>query len=142
MTENEIGDIIVNRAMAIHRSLGPGLFESVYLKVLAFELRKAGLKVETETPIPICYKDMVIENAFRADLVVENKVIIELKSIENLNNSHKKQLLTYLRLTGLKLGYLFNFSEELLRHGMHRIVNGLNQEWKNLNQTNTSPRNI
>ena len=128
MTENLIGKVIVNKALAVHRSLGPGLYESVYIKVLDYELRKAGLQVEIEMPISIHYNDIVFENAFRADLVVENKVIVELKSIEKLNNSHKKQLLTYLRLTGMKLGFLFNFAEALLRDGMHRIVNGLEEE--------------
>jgi GxxExxY protein len=106
MTENEIGAIIVDAAIRIHRELGPGLLESVYEVILAFELGQRGLSVTRQVPIPIRYKQMIFEEAFRADLVVESKVVVELKCLEQINEAHKKQLLTYLRLTGCKLGFL------------------------------------
>jgi len=125
MTENEIGTIIVDAAVAIHRELGPGLLESVYDMVLAYELGQRGLSVKRQVPIPIQYKQMTFEEAFRADLVVEDKVIIELKSVEQVSQAHKKQLLTYLRLTGCKLGFLLNFGEALMKRGITRTVNGI-----------------
>jgi GxxExxY protein len=106
MTENEIGAIIVDAAIRIHRELGPGLLESVYEVILAYELGQRGLSVTRQVPIPIRYKQMIFEEAFRADLVVESKVVVELKCLEQINEAHKKQLLTYLRLTGCKLGFL------------------------------------
>ncbi|MBM4296213.1 MAG: GxxExxY protein [Deltaproteobacteria bacterium] len=125
MTENEIGTIIVEAAIAIHRELGPGLLESVYEIILAYELEQRGLSVKRQVPIPIHYKQMTFDEAFRADLLVENKVVVELKSIELINQAHKKQLLTYLRLTGCKLGYLLNFGEALMKRGITRTVNGM-----------------
>jgi GxxExxY protein len=125
MTENEIGTIVVDAAVALHRDLGPGLLESVYEVILAYELAQCGLSVRRQVPIPIRYKDVAFEEAFRADLVVENKIIIELKSIEQVSNAHKKQLLTYLRLTGCKLGFLLNFGEALMKRGITRTVNGI-----------------
>lgn len=125
MTENEIGTIIIEAAIAIHRELGPGLLESVYEIVLAYELEQRGLSVKRQVPIPIHYKQMTFDEAFRADLLVENKVVVELKSIELINQAHKKQLLTYLRLTGCKLGYLLNFGEALMKRGITRTVNGI-----------------
>lgn len=127
MTENPIGERIVDAAVRIHRSLGPGLLESVYETVLAHELDRDGLRVERQVTIPVEYQGMKFEEGFRADLVVESKVIVELKCMEKINNSHKKQLLTYLRLTGAKLGYILNFSESLMKHGITRIVNGLDE---------------
>ncbi len=124
MNENEIGKIIVNSAVTLHRELGPGLLKSVYEVILAHELEKCGLTVIRQVAIPIEYGGVTFTEGFRADIVVENKVIIELKSVETINKSHKKQLLTYLRLTGYKLGYLLNFGEALMRDGISRIING------------------
>lgn len=124
MNENEIGTIIVDTAMQLHRGLGPGLLETVYEVVLANRLRRAGLRVERQVSVPIQFDGESFDEGFRADLIVENRVIIELKSVEKLNSAHKKQLLTYLRLTGLKLGYLLNFGNELMKNGISRIING------------------
>ena len=124
MNENGIGDIVVTTAITIHKDLGPGLLESVYETILAKELEKSGLSVKRQVTVPIKYKGITFQEAFRADLIVENKVIIELKSVENINNAHKKQVLTYLRLTGIKLGYLLNFGAGLMREGIFRIING------------------
>ena len=125
MTENEIGTIIVNAAIAVHRQLGPGLLESVYEIVLAYELQQRSLGVNRQMPIPIRYQDMTFDEAFRADLLVAEKVIVELKSVEQVSEAHKKQVQTYLRLTGCKLGFLLNFGEALLKRGITRVVNGL-----------------
>lgn len=125
MTENDIGRIIVDAAVAVHRELGPGLLESVYEVILAYELGRRGLSVRRQVPIPIHYKQIRFEEAFRADLMVEDKIIIELKSIEQVSEAHKKQLLTYLRLTGCKLGFLLNFGEALMKRGITRTVNGI-----------------
>lgn len=125
MTENEIGKIIVNTAIAIHRELGPGLLESVYEIVLAYELKQQGLFIERQLPVPIQYKGIQFDEGFRLDLMVDKKVIIELKAVEAINNAHKKQLLTYLKLTNKKLGYLLNFSEALMKDGITRTVNNL-----------------
>ena len=127
MTENEIGTICIEAAIGVHRELGPGLLESVYEIVLAHELAQRGLRVERQVPIAISYKGMIFEDAFRADLVVEDKVIVELKSVEQLNKAHRKQIQTYLRLTGLKLGYLFNFGAALMKEGIVRAVNHLEE---------------
>ena len=124
MRENEIGMIIVNTAIALHRELGPGLLESVYEVLLADELEKSGVSIERQVTIPIEYENISFVEGFRADLIVEQKVIIELKSVEKINKAHKKQLLTYLRLTGYKLGYLLNFGEALMKDGISRIING------------------
>ncbi len=125
MTENEIGQNVVDAAIGVHREIGPGLLESVYEMVLAHELRQRGLRVEQQVFIAIEYKGVTLEKAFQADLIVGDKVIVELKCVENISNAHKKQLLTYLRLSGRKLGYLLNFSEALMKHGITRTVNGL-----------------
>jgi GxxExxY protein len=125
MTENEIGTIIVDTAIVVHRELGPGLFESVYMIILQYELKQRGLHVDREVPIPIVYKEIQFNEGFRADLVVEEKVIVELKSVEHVTAAHKKQVQTYLRLTGCKLGYLLNFGEELMKSGITRCVYGL-----------------
>ena len=122
--ENEIGKIVVDSAISIHRELGPGLLESVYEIILAHELKKNGLFVERQIEVPIEYKGIKFNEGFRADIIVEKKVILELKSIESVNKSHKKQLLTYLKLTGIKLGYLLNFGEALMKDGISRIING------------------
>ena len=125
MTENELGKIIVDAAVEVHRKLGPGLLESVYEVILAYELGQRALSVKRQVPIPIRYKQLTFDEAFRADLVIEDKVIVELKSVEQVSQAHKKQLLTYLRLTGCKLGYLLNFGEALMKRGISRTVNGI-----------------
>ena len=125
MTENDISKIVVNTSYNIHRKLGPGLLESVYEEILFYELIKNGLKVKRQKAIPVIWEDIKMELGFRADLIVENKVIIELKSVETIAPVHPKQLLTYLKLTGLKLGLLINFNEKLIKDGIIRIVNKL-----------------
>ena len=124
MNENEIGSIIIDSAIQIHKVLGPGLLESVYETVLFHKFSANGLKVKKQVPIPIEFEGIQFDEGFRADIVVNNKVFIEIKSIEKINNVHKKQLLTYLKLSNLKLGYLINFKEELLKNGITRIING------------------
>jgi GxxExxY protein len=125
MQENEIGKNIIDIAINIHRETGPGLLETVYEVILADQLQKKGFKVKRQIAIPIEYRGIRFEEGFRADIIVDNKVIIELKCVKKLNNAHKKQLLTYLRLTGMHLGYLLNFSESMMKHGIHRTVNSL-----------------
>jgi GxxExxY protein len=127
MTENEIARIIVDAAFKVHVALGPGLLESVYEVVLAFELERRGLQVHRQQSISIVYEALTIENAFRADLVVEGKVIVEIKSVEVTQPVHAKQLLTYLRLSDRRLGLLINFGAALLRNGVTRVVNGLEE---------------
>jgi len=127
MKENEIGRIVVDVAIKVHRELGPGLLESVYEVVLAHELQGRGLKVERQVPVSISYQGLLFDEAFRADIIVGRKVILELKSVERVTDAHKKQLLTYLRLTGMKLGFLINFGEALMKDGITRIVNGLDE---------------
>jgi GxxExxY protein len=127
LTENEIGTLLVKTAIDVHRELGPGLLESVYEIVLAYELNKRGMNVLRQVPVPITYKDMVFEEAFRADLLLADKVIVELKSVEQINRAHRKQIQTYLRLTGLKLGYILNFGAVLMKEGIVRAVNGLEE---------------
>ena len=124
MTENEIGDIVVECAVRLHRELGPGLLESVYEVLLTHMLQEAGLRVDRQVSIPIEFHGIRFDEGFRADLVVEDKVILELKSIESVNKAHKKQVLTYLKLTGKKLGYLLNFGEDLMKDGISRVING------------------
>jgi GxxExxY protein len=125
MTENEIGTIIIETAIAVHRELGPGLLESVYEVILAHEMRNRKLRVERQLQIPIEFKGIKFDEGFRADIIVEEKVILELKSVEKVTAAHKKQVQTYLRLTGCKLGYLLNFGEALMKDGITRCVNGL-----------------
>ena len=124
MTENEIGEIVVDCAVKLHMRLGPGLLESVYETVLCYELQKRGLSVQRQVPIPITYDNMLFTEGFRADLFVDGKVILELKSVEHVTKAHKKQLLTYLRLSGRKVGYLLNFGEALMKDGISRIISG------------------
>ncbi len=125
MDENEISKIIVDSCYKVHKKLGPGLLESVYEEVLAYELRKNEIKYERQVCIPVRYNNIRMEIGFRADLIIEEKVIIEIKSIETVMPVHKKQLLTYLKLSGKKLGLLINFNEELIKDGITRIVNNL-----------------
>ena len=124
MKENEIGSIIVDCAVELHRNLGPGLLETVYEVTLARALERRGLAVQRQVSVPIEYQGETFSEGFRADLIVGELVIVELKSIERVTPAHKKQLLTYLRLTGLKLGYLLNFGEALMRDGITRTING------------------
>jgi GxxExxY protein len=128
MTQNEIGRVVVDSALSIHRSLGPGLLESVYEAVLAHELKKRGLQLSRQVPIAIEYDGVKFNEGFRADIVIQDSVILELKSVESVCDVHKKQLLTYLRLTGLKLGFLLNFGSNLMKSGITRIVNGLEDD--------------
>lgn len=125
MTENELAKVIVNTCYNIHVELGPGLLESVYEEILFYELTTQGYKVERQKGIPVFWKDLRMDIGFRADLIVENKVVVELKSVELIAPVHPKKLLTYLRLTNLKLGLLINFNEALIKDGITRIVNGL-----------------
>ncbi|MGQ8337711.1 GxxExxY protein [Sunxiuqinia sp. A32] len=125
MTENEISKIVVDAAFRIHQQLGPGLFESVYEEILNLELADKGMKVEKQKPIPVVWKGQKLDHGFRADLIINNKVIVEIKSIETLAPVHYKQLLTYLRLSDCKLGLLVNFNEALIKNGIHRVVNNL-----------------
>lgn len=121
--------------MAIHKELGPGLLESVYEIILLHKLRERGLKAERQVAIPIEYQGIKFEEGFRADIIIDEKVILELKSIETVHNAHKKQLLTYLKLTEMKLGYLLNFGEALMKNGIIRTVNGLEEPDKKFSQS-------
>lgn len=125
MHENDIAKVVVEAAYRIHTALGPGLFESVYETLLAYELKKAGLTLERQKAIPLRYDGISFDEGFRADMVVEHRLIVELKSIENIMPVHKKQLLTYLRLADKRLGLLINFGSPLIRNGIFRVVNGL-----------------
>lgn len=127
MTENQIGKEVIDASINVHRQLGPGLLESVYENVLAYELAKRGLKTERQKDVPVHYDGHLLEVGFRADLIIEGKVLLELKSIESIHDVHKKQTLTYLKLSGIKLGYLINFNVSLLKEGIVRIVNGLEE---------------
>jgi GxxExxY protein len=127
MTENQIATLVLDAAFKIHKTLGPGLLESVYEATVDFELRKQGLRVIRQLGLPVDYEGIKLELGFRVDLIVSNKVIIEIKSVEALAPVHKKQLLTYLRLMNLRLGLLLNFNVELMRNGIQRVVNGLAQ---------------
>jgi GxxExxY protein len=124
MNENEIAKRILDAAFVVHTKLGPGLLESVYEIILAHELKKAGLLVERQRPMPITYDGILFEEGYRADLLVESKVIVELKSVAAVSAVHAKQVLTQLRLSGLKLGLLINFGEAHLKNGIKRIING------------------
>jgi GxxExxY protein len=125
LDENAVGTIVIETAIEVHRELGPGLLESVYEMVLAHEIAERGLSVHRQVPISVAYKTLVFQDAFRADLIIAEKVLVELKSVEQLNAAHRKQLQTYLRLTNLKLGYLLNFGCALMKEGIVRAGNGL-----------------
>jgi GxxExxY protein len=125
MHENELSKIIVDAAFKVHNALGPGLLENVYKTALAFEMQRRGLAVAVERPIPAVYEEVYLELGFRADIVVENKVIVETKSVEALAPIHAKVLLTYLRLADVRLGLLINFNVELIKDGIRRVVNNL-----------------
>ena len=124
MTENEAAKHVLDAAFIVHSKLGPGLLESVYEVVMAHELRKLSVKVDRQKPISIHYDGLIFEEGFRADLVVQGIIIVELKSVEALTALHGKQLLTQLRLSGLKLGLLINFGEVHLKNGIKRVING------------------
>jgi len=125
MSENEIAKILVDIFLKVHRALGPGLLESVYEAAICYELDAAGLAYKRQKGIAVIYEDVKMDLGFRADIIVEDKVIVEVKSIEALAPVHHKTLLTYLRLTDLKLGLLVNFNVEMIKDGIKRIVNGL-----------------
>jgi GxxExxY protein len=124
MKENEITGMMVNAFYKIHTTLGPGLLESVYEEVICYELEKAGIMYSRQREISVPYDGIILEKAFRADIIIMNKVIIEIKSVENVLPVHCKQLLTYLRLTDIKVGLLVNFNVDLIKNGVRRIVNG------------------
>jgi GxxExxY protein len=125
LTENEIGEILIAEAIELHRALGPGLLESVYELILAKALKDRGLAVERQVAIPIEYRGIRFEEGFRADLLIERRVLAELKSVSRIDDAHRKQILTYLRVTGLKLGYVLNFGNARLSDGITRVVNRL-----------------
>jgi GxxExxY protein len=125
MIENEITGIIIDKCVKIHKELGPGLLESIYEEILLYELRRSDLKYQRQVNIPIIYEDQIFNNGYRIDIIVENQVIIELKSVEIVLPVHKKQLLTYLKISGIKVGLLINFNEDLMKNGIIRIVNNL-----------------
>jgi GxxExxY protein len=123
MEINDITGSIIEEAIKIHNDLGPGLLESVYEEILAYRLNKRGLSVNRQVPIPVYYDDIKMEVGFRADLIINNKVIVEIKSVETIIAVHPKILLTYLKLTGITVGLLINFNEAVLKTGIKRIVN-------------------
>ena len=125
MTENEISRLVVDLCFKIHKQYGPGLFESVYEEIFGYEWSKNGIHFTRQQAIPLIHEEIKMEAGFRADFIIDNKVIIELKSIEALAPVHYKQVLTYLKLTNLKLGLLVNFNVDLIKDGIHRIVNNL-----------------
>ena len=125
MNENQIAAVVVDAAFKIHTTLGPGLLESVYQATLDYELRKRGITVSQQVGLPVYYEGLRLELGYRVDLIAGDKEIIEIKSVEALAAVHKRQLLTYLRLTDLRLGLLINFNVERIKDGIHRVVNGL-----------------
>ncbi|OYQ38156.1 GxxExxY protein [Flavobacterium cyanobacteriorum] len=125
MTENELSKVIVDTCYHIHVTLGPGLLESVYEAILYYELVKQGLKVDRQKPLPLVWDDLKMDVGYRADLIVEDKVLIEIKSVEQIAPVHPKQVLTYLKISGCKLGLLINFNEPLIKTGITRVVNNL-----------------
>jgi GxxExxY protein len=125
MTENELATLAIGIALKIHRQYGPGLFESVYLEIFCFEWNKTGLNFQRQVAIPLIHENIKMDIAFKADVVLDGKLIVEMKAIEKLTEIHFKQLLTYLKLTNMKLGLLINFNVPLLKNGVHRVVNKL-----------------
>ena len=125
MTENEISNLIIGAALKVHKTLGPGLLESAYEECLCHELTKNNLKIEKQKPLPVIYDNMRLDCGYRIDLLVESKVIIEIKSIETLKDIHLAQVITYLKLSGCKLGILINFNVKQLKYGIKRVVNKL-----------------
>lgn len=125
MTENDLSYKIIGAALEVHKTLGVGLLENAYEVALAYELKELGLKVESQLLLPLKYKNELIDNAYRIDLIVENKIIIEIKSVVEIHPIFYSQVLTYLKLTDIKLGLLINFNTPLIKDGIHRIVNKL-----------------
>ncbi len=125
MTENELSYQVIGVALELHKNLGPGLLESTCESALKYDLEEAGLGVQQQVPMPFVYKEVKMNMGYRLDLVVENKLVIEIKSLENLAPVHYAQLLTYLKLSNIKLGLLINFNTKFLKSGIHRVVNGL-----------------
>ena len=125
MTDNEISFKIIGAALELHKTTGPGLLESAYEAALAFDLMNMGLDVKTQVKMPFYYKDVKMDVGYRIDMLVENKIIVEVKSVEYLNEVYYAQILTYLKLSGLNLGLLINFKTKYLKDGVHRIVNNL-----------------
>ena len=124
VTEDEISKIVFEAALKVHKVLGPGLLESAYEECLFYELKKSNLKVEKQKPLPLVYEEVRLEVGYRIDIIIEDKFIVEIKSVEALNDVHLAQLLTYLRLTDCKLGLLINFNVKLLKNGVRRVING------------------
>lgn len=124
MTENEISKIVFECALKVHRNLGPGLLESAYEECLFYELKKANLLVEKQKGLPLIYEDVKLDIGYRIGIIVENKFIVEIKSVENLNDVHLAQIITYLKLSNCKLGLLINFNVNLLKNGVKRVING------------------
>jgi GxxExxY protein len=127
MTENQIAALVVDAALKIHKTLGPGLLESVYQATLTYELEKRGLQVTEQAALPVYYETVKLDLGFRVDQIVDSRVVVEIKSVEGVNPAHHKQLLTYLRLMDLRLGLLINFNVELIKDGIHRVVNRLRE---------------
>jgi GxxExxY protein len=125
MTENELSNKIIGAAIKVHNALGPGLLESAYHECLIYVLRKEGLKIEKEKPLPLVFEEVKLDCGYRVDLLVENKVVVEVKSIEGLHDIHLAQVLSYLKLGNYKLGLLINFNVTLLKHGIKRVANGI-----------------
>ena len=125
MTENEISKIVFNAGLKVHKELGPGLLESAYEECLFYELSEEGLKVEKQKALPLIYNDIKLDVGYRIDLMVENKLIVEIKSVETFNDVHLAQILTYLKLSNCKLGLLINFNVVLFKEGVKRVINGI-----------------
>ncbi|MEP6806666.1 MAG: GxxExxY protein [Flavobacterium sp.] len=125
MSENELSRIVFGCALKVHQNLGPGLLESAYEECLFYELKKVGLEIEKQKPLPLIYEEVKLDIGYRLDILVENKLILEIKSVDTLNEVHFAQLLTYLKLTNCKLGLLINFNVVLIKNGIRRIVNNL-----------------
>jgi len=124
MQENEIGTLLLDAAFRVHKELGPGLLESTYEACVSYEASEMGLFIESQVPLPIVYKEVKLDCGYRIDLRVEKKVIVEIKAVEKLNDVHLAQLLTYMKLTGSKLGYLINFNVKYLKDGIKRVLLG------------------
>jgi len=124
MSENDISKIVFESALKVHQTLGPGLLESAYEECLFYELKKYNLKVEKQKQLPLVYEEVELDAGYRIDIIVEDKFIVEIKSVESLNDVHLAQLLTYLRLSNCKLGLLINFNVNLLKNGVKRVING------------------
>ena len=125
MTENELASIVFNAGLKVHKALGPGLLESAYEECLYYELQKSGMLVEKQKALPLVYEAVKLDAGYRIDLLIENKLIIEIKAVDALNDLHLAQILTYLKLSGCKLGLLINFNTVLFKEGVRRVANGL-----------------